>query len=153
MSKASKRRQARRITLKEESLAENKAHGLDHMQEQMDLIFSVLHQNGINSRLWLEEYLAACSRNGGNAPPDFEKFLPWNMSPETRARLSKESTFSQGHASFIQSPNGTVYHLQKDGSRIPIIIGDLTAEEFEELTGLDTGGSYIPPEVKQHLRR
>jgi hypothetical protein len=139
--------------LKEESLAENKALGLEQMQEEMDMIFSVLKQNGINIRLWMEEYLTACEESGGNAPPDCEKFLPWNMSPELRARVSRESTFSHGSAKFIQAPDGTVYHAQKDGRRIPIVIGDMTAEEFEKLTGLDTGGSYIPPATKQHLRR
>jgi len=37
---------------------------------------------GINSRLWLEEYLEACAKNGGRAPDDTESFLPWKMSDE-----------------------------------------------------------------------
>lgn len=56
---------ARRVTLREESLAENKELGLEAMQEQMDVIFAVLHEHGINSRLWMQEYLEAAERNGG----------------------------------------------------------------------------------------
>ena len=122
-------------------------------QEQMDLIFSVLREHGINIRLWMEEYMTACAESGGTAPLDFEIFLPWNMPTDMRARLSKESVFTQGNATFIQAPSGTVYHLQKNGMRVPIDLGDLTAEEFEELTGLDIGGSHIPRDVRQHLPR
>jgi hypothetical protein len=124
------------MTLKEESLAENKALGLEQMQEQMDVIFAVLHEHGINSRLWMEEYFTASQANGLNVPADFEKFLPWNLSSETKKRLSKDSTFSYGNAQFLQTNDGTVYHLRKDGTRVKIIIGDLTAEEFARLTGV-----------------
>lgn len=133
MTKSSTKSSRKRVTLKEESLAENKALGLEKEQEQMEEIFTVLHEHGINSRLWMEEYIGACQANGMQAPADFEKFLPWNLSPEAKKRLSRESTFSYGNAQFIQSPDGTVYHLRKDGSRVKIIIGDLTYEELEAL--------------------
>ena len=131
---------ARRVTLREESLAENKELGLEAMQEQMDFIFAVLHEHGINSRLWMQEYLEAAEKNGGNAPADFEKFLPWNLSAEAKARLSKDSTFSYGKANFIQKSDGTVLHLRKDGSSEKIDIGSLTGNEFDKLTGLKTSG-------------
>lgn len=136
VSKKIKRVSKRRVTLREESFAESKLLGLDQMQAQMDAIFSVLHEHGINTRLWLEEYLAACEKNDWNAPADFQSFLPWNLSPQAKARLSKDSFFSYGDAHFMQSTDGTVYHLQKNGTRVKISIGDLTAEEFEALTGL-----------------
>jgi hypothetical protein len=136
VSKSSKSGSNKRITLREESLAENKALGLEEMQVQMDAIFAILHEHGINSRLWLSEYLSACENHIWDSPADFQKFLPWNLSTGTKARLSKESFFSHGNANFMQSPDGTVYHLRENGTRAPIIIGDLTAEEFEKLTGM-----------------
>lgn len=124
---------AKRITLRDECLAENKELGLEDMQEQMDLIFSVLHQHGINSQLWLEEYLAACEANGGNAPPDVDNFLPWNLSVEKKKRLSKNSTFTHGKALFVRTNRGAVYHVRKDGRRVKIDFGEMTAEELEQL--------------------
>jgi hypothetical protein len=135
MSKKRKLKTARSLTLREESLAENKVLGLDQQQQQMDFIFSVLHEHGINSRLWMEEYLRACQSNGFQAPPDFEKFLPWNLSPEVRERLSRDSFFSYGNAKFIQKNDGTVYHLHPDGTHVKVNIGDMTAAEFDSLTG------------------
>lgn len=129
---------ARRVTLREESLAENKELGLEAMQEQMDFIFAILHEHGINSRLWMQEYLEAAERNGGKAPADLEKFLPWNLPAEAKARLSKDSAFSYGKANFIQKGDGTVFHLRKDGTREKIDIGSLTGDEFDKLTGLKT---------------
>jgi hypothetical protein len=134
--KIDKKKPKRRMTLREESLAENKVLGLEQMQEQMDLIFATLHEHGINSKLWMEEYLASCEKNGWSAPNDFEKFLPWNLSSEIKERLSKDSTFSYGKARFLQTNNGPVYHLREDGSRVKIDIGNLTWEEFEQLTGI-----------------
>ncbi len=50
--------------------------------------FQTLGLWNINSRLWLTDYLNACAANGGKAPDDIQDFLPWNMSPEKRKRLS-----------------------------------------------------------------
>ena len=41
----------------------------------------------INPRLWLAWYLQSCAEAGGRAPRDIEPFLPWNLSPEMRAKL------------------------------------------------------------------
>lgn len=38
----------------------------------------------INPRLWLTAYLQACATAGGKAPPDWESYLPWNLSAERR---------------------------------------------------------------------
>lgn len=124
----------KRVTLREESLAENKDLGLEDIQEQMDFIFAILHEHGINSRLWLSEYMTHCEKTGSDAPPNLSKFLPWNLSAAVKQRLSKESFFSYGKAQFVQANDGTVYHLRKNGSREAIKIGDLTAEEFDALT-------------------
>ncbi len=142
MSKRRKLKSApvkRRLTLREESLIENKELGLEKQQEQMDAIFSMLKQHGINSRLWLEEYLIACESNGGNTPPDFERFLPWNMSPEDRKRLSKDSFFSYGDARFVAKADGSVFHLREDGKKVKVNFGDMTGEEFDRLVGFATG--------------
>ncbi len=131
-----KKARPKEMTLKEESLLENKELGLEPMQEQMDFIFQVLHEHGINSRLWLEEYMAAAMANGMQAPPNFEKWLPWNLSADQKKRFSQDSYFEHGHARFVQTNTGITYHLRPDGSRKEMKIGDLTASQFEKLTGL-----------------
>jgi hypothetical protein len=138
MSSSKWRRKARKgtMTLREECLAENKEIGLEQAQERFDLIFKVLHEHGINSQLWLQEYLEACAAHGGQTPPDFERFLPWNLSSAQKARLSQESTFQMGDANFVRTGNGSVFHLEENGRRTKIDIGSLTGEQFEKLTGL-----------------
>lgn len=132
----SKTKRVKEMTLREESLAENKELGLEQVQEQMDFIFGILHQHGINSQLWLEEYIAASQANGMKAPPDVESWLPWNLTDEQKNRFSKETFFEHGDAKFVRSNTGKTFLLQKDGSRKEMKIGDLTASEFEKLTGL-----------------
>lgn len=135
--KSLKKQAARGMTLKEESAAENKKLGLEESQAQMDFIFTILNEHGINSRLWLQEYIAAAQTSGMNAP-DLDKWLPWNLSSELKDRLSRDSYFEYGQARFVQTSNGTVFYLPPDGTRQEISIGDLTAAEFEKLTGLST---------------
>ena len=50
-------------------------------------VFQTLLKHEINPRLWLLEYLQACAENGGQAPEDISRFLPWKMSEEKRKRL------------------------------------------------------------------
>jgi transposase len=38
----------------------------------------------IQPRRWLTAYLEACARAGGQAPPDRDSFLPWNLTAERR---------------------------------------------------------------------
>jgi transposase len=50
------------------------------------LVFTVLQTVrlwGLNPRHWLTVYLTACANNGGQAPADLTKYLPWDM-PEAR---------------------------------------------------------------------
>lgn len=122
------------MTLREESLAENEELGLQRVQEQMDLIFKVLNEHGINCELWLKEYFEACSE--GHPPEDFERFLPWNLSAEAKERLSKETMFQHGKAQFIRSNDGSVFHLEDNGKRTKVDIGGMTWEEFGKLTGV-----------------
>ena len=38
----------------------------------------------IQPRRWLTAYLEACAQAGGQAPPDLDRFLPWNLTAERR---------------------------------------------------------------------
>ena len=54
------------------------------------MLFSILQTLilwGINPRRWLTCYLQACAENGGKAPGDIAKFLPWSMDEQRRAEL------------------------------------------------------------------
>lgn len=42
----------------------------------------------LNPRSWLTAYLTACAESGGAAPPDVERFLPWNLSEAERRTWS-----------------------------------------------------------------
>ena len=42
-------------------------------------IFATLHRWTLNPREWLTRYLQACAENGGKAPADIARFLPWNL--------------------------------------------------------------------------
>jgi transposase len=47
-------------------------------------LFQTLCLWKLNPRLWLTAYLLASAEAGGRAPAEVERFLPWNLSPETR---------------------------------------------------------------------
>ncbi len=54
------------------------------------LLYSVvatLKTNGIDVRRWLETWLQACAKNGGQPPDDLSPWLPWSMSEERRRAL------------------------------------------------------------------
>ena len=54
------------------------------------LLYSVvatLKTNGIDVRRWLEAWLQACAKNGGQPPDDLSPWLPWSMSEERRRGL------------------------------------------------------------------
>ncbi len=50
--------------------------------EKIDSVFSMIEKFGLNVHTWMVSYTAACDKNDGNPPADFERFLPWNMTPE-----------------------------------------------------------------------
>ena len=51
-------------------------------------VAGTLALNRIDVRRWLEEWLAACAKNGGNPPNDPEPWLPWSMSEDRRRALA-----------------------------------------------------------------
>src|SRR5712692_7895846 len=56
------------------------------------MMFSVLQTMllwGLNPHHWLSAFLEACAENGGQSPTDLGSFLPWQMTPERRAELSR----------------------------------------------------------------
>jgi transposase len=50
-------------------------------------LFQTVQLWGLEVGPWLTAYLTACAQAQGQPPPDPERFLPWNMTPEQRARL------------------------------------------------------------------
>jgi transposase len=46
----------------------------------------------LNPRSWLTAYLTACAETGGAAPPDGERFLPWNLSETDRRQWSQAAS-------------------------------------------------------------
>ncbi len=50
------------------------------LSSQCYSIFKTLTMNGINIYDWLQMYLGACATNGGRAPKDVSRFLPWESS-------------------------------------------------------------------------
>jgi transposase len=50
-------------------------------------IFQTLDLFGLNPRSWMQMYLQVCAENGGKAPENIDKFLPWNLSERQRSEL------------------------------------------------------------------
>ena len=59
-----------------------------HLTALMYSVVETLAVNGIDVRLWLTEWLRACAANGGRAPPDLSRWLPWSMSHKRRRSLT-----------------------------------------------------------------
>jgi transposase len=56
------------------------------------MMFSVLQTIvlwGLNPHHWLSAFLQACAESGGQSPADLSPFVPWQMSAERRAMLSR----------------------------------------------------------------
>src|SRR6516162_816940 len=56
------------------------------------IMFSVLQTLllwGLNPHHWLSAFLQACAESGGQSPTDLSPFVPWQMSAERRAVLSR----------------------------------------------------------------
>lgn len=51
-------------------------------------LFQTIQAWGMDVGKWLTAYLSACAKAGGKPPPDPHCYLPWNMTPAERARLS-----------------------------------------------------------------
>ena len=50
-------------------------------------VIETLRLHDLNLHAWLSEYLGACADNGGKAPADVERWLPWRMDEEHLSRL------------------------------------------------------------------
>ena len=59
------------------------------LAEQMYSFYATLHEWGLNPYRWTHDYLAACVRNGRQAPADLGPWLPWRMDDARRAELSQ----------------------------------------------------------------
>lgn len=54
-------------------------------------LFQTVQAWGLEVGKWLTTYLSACAQ-AGRAPPDPQRYLPWNMTSAERARLSPAKT-------------------------------------------------------------
>ena len=74
------------------------------------MMFSVLQTMllwGLNPHHWLSAFLEACAENGGQSPTDLGSFLPWQMTPERRAELSRPVAVRCPSVAFqTQEPGG-----------------------------------------------
>ena len=69
------------------------SHGSDSVKgaEFTAILYSVvgtLSMNGIDVLRWLEAWLEACAKNGGQPPDDLSPWLPWTMSEERRRKFA-----------------------------------------------------------------
>jgi transposase len=51
-------------------------------------LFQTLTLWNLNPRLWLTAYLTASAQAGGQAPPDLDSYLPWNLTGQRRQEWS-----------------------------------------------------------------
>jgi transposase len=51
-------------------------------------LFQTLQVWGMDTGKWLNVYLSACAKAGGQPPPDPQRYLPWNMTTQEREHLS-----------------------------------------------------------------
>jgi transposase len=50
-------------------------------------LFQTMPLWGLDIGRWLTAYLSACAKAGGKPPPEPQRYLPWNMSPQEREGL------------------------------------------------------------------
>jgi transposase len=51
-------------------------------------LFQTIQAWGMDVGKWLTAYLGACAKARGQPPPDPQRYLPWNMTPQERQSLS-----------------------------------------------------------------
>ena len=54
-------------------------------------LFQTIQLWGMDVGRWLTVYLSACAHAAGQPPPDLQRYLPWNMTPQEREQLSVAS--------------------------------------------------------------
>src|SRR6266478_9213345 len=60
-----------------------------HLAAMMLSVLQTVLLWGLHPHHWLSAFLQACADNGGQSPADLSSFLPWQMTPERRAELSR----------------------------------------------------------------
>src|SRR2546425_12828308 len=60
-----------------------------HLAAMMFSVLQTIVLWGLNPHHWLSAFLQACADHGGQSPPDLRAFLPWQMTPERRAELTR----------------------------------------------------------------
>lgn len=51
-------------------------------------LFQTIQLWGMDVGRWLTSYLSACANAKGKPPPELQRFLPWNMTPQEREHLA-----------------------------------------------------------------
>lgn len=111
----------------------------------MAMMFTVIYTVelwGINSRLWLEEYLQECAKGNGKVPTNPQRFLPWNMPREELIRLGADPENLPGIKPYIlprrlrcntveeSSPPGRLTQSKESSQRAPKKRGPPCPERF-----------------------
>jgi transposase len=60
-----------------------------HLAAMMFSVLQTILLWGLNPHHWLRAFLQACADHGGKSPADLSTFVPWQMTPERRAELSR----------------------------------------------------------------
>lgn len=60
-----------------------------HLAARMFSVLQTVLLWGLNPHHWLSAFLQACADHSGTCPPDLRAFLPWQMTPERRAELTR----------------------------------------------------------------
>jgi transposase len=60
-----------------------------HLAAMMFSVLQTVLRWGLNPHHWLSAFLQACADHGSTCPPDLRAFLPWQMTPERRAELTR----------------------------------------------------------------
>jgi len=63
---------------------------------QLATIYATLERNKVNARQWMNDYITACADNGGKAPEDLSRFLPWKYEPNNVAPATEAQTPNGG---------------------------------------------------------
>ncbi len=60
-----------------------------HLAAMMFSVLQTILLWGLNPHHWLSAFLQACAANGGQSPSALSPFVPWQMSAERQAELSR----------------------------------------------------------------
>ena len=60
-----------------------------HLAAMMFSVLQTILLWGLKPHHWLQAFLQACADHGGKSPEDLSAFLPWQMTPDRRAELTR----------------------------------------------------------------